>query len=352
MSIEFWLWFQPQIRPTGFAINFLFNTARAERKVRLCVKLFDFFPRSIVIRLTWNLLRFVPNSVEIRMWNFRKKLFRENFSEILLKTKAILYRNSWNFASLSAILFWVCIALIKLSQVLSYVVCTQVRRHVHKQTTKRRYGEEKPGRFVFGKPVFFTLGLGLSAPYSFGISVSNFYQIFLTMSIDFWLRFQPQIRPTEFAINFLFITASAERKVRLCVKLFDFFPRWILIRLTWNLLRFVPNSVEILTWNFRKNFFGRIFQQFYWNLGYRNSWNFAPHSAFLFWVRIALKKFAQVLSYVVCTQIRRHVHKHTTKRRYGGETPGRFVFEKPVLFTLGLGLTTPYSMGILVWNCY
>jgi len=46
--------------------------------------------------------------------------------------------------------------------------------------------------------------------------------------------------------------------------------------------------------------------------------------------------------------LRRHVHKQITKRRYGGVKPGRFVFGKPVLFTLGLGLTTPYSLGILV----
>jgi len=37
-----------------------------------------------------------------------------------------------------------------------------------------------------------------------------------------------------------------------------------------------------------------------------------------------------------------------TERRYGEEKPGRFVFEKPILFTLGLGLTAPHSFGILV----
>jgi len=40
--------------------------------------------------------------------------------------------------------------------------------------------------------------------------------------------------------------------------------------------------------------------------------------------------------------------KKIRKRRYGGEKLGRFVFGKPVLFTLGLGLTTPYSLGVLV----
>jgi len=61
-----------------------------------------------------------------------------------------------------------------------------------------------------------------------------------------------------------------------------------------------------------------------------------------------LKKFTQVLSYVVCTQVRRNVHKQNTETTYGEEKPGRFVFGKPVLFTLGLGLITPYSLGILV----
>jgi len=149
----------------------------------------------------------------------------------------------------------------KFRQVLSYVVCTQVRRYVHKQITKRRYGGEKPGRFVFGKPILFTLGLGFTTPYSSGILVWNFYQTFVTVSTEFWLRFEPQIGPTRLAINFLFITAMAERKVRLCVKVFYFFCGWKLIRLTWNLSRFVPNSVEILTLNFSIKLFRENFSE-------------------------------------------------------------------------------------------
>jgi len=56
-----------------------------------------------VIRLTWSLSRSLPNSVEIVTWNFSKKLFLENFSEILVQTMAILYQNLWNLALLSAI---------------------------------------------------------------------------------------------------------------------------------------------------------------------------------------------------------------------------------------------------------
>jgi len=66
--------------------------------------------------------------------------------------------------------------------------------------------------------------------------------------------------------NILFIVRPGG-KVRLCVKLFDFYRGWILIRLTWNFSRFVPNSVEILTWNFGENYFGRIFQKFCANQG-------------------------------------------------------------------------------------
>ena len=73
----------------------------------------------------------------------------------------------------------------KFTQVLSYVSCTQVRRHVHKQTTKRRYGKEKPGRFLFGKPILFTLSLRLTTPYSMGILVWNFYQTFFTVYVEF-----------------------------------------------------------------------------------------------------------------------------------------------------------------------
>jgi len=102
-----------------------------------------------------------------------------------------------------------------------------------------------------------------------------------------------------------------------------------------------------------KNYFGIVFHKFCANQGYplqKNLWNFSLLSPILSWVHSALKKFTQALSYIVWTQEKRHVHKQTTKWRYREENPGRFVFEKPFLFTLGLGLTTPYSLGILVWK--
>jgi len=200
--------------------------------------------------------------------DFQEKTVSCGFFRNFVQTKAILYQNLWHFALLSAILFWVCIALKKFAQVLSYVICTQVRRHVHKQITKRRYEEENPRHFVFRKPVLFTPGLGLTTPYSLGILVWNFYQTFVTVSVEFFLRFEPQIRPTRLEINFLLITAKAERKVRLCVKLFDFFRGWKLIRLTWNLSRFVQIQGRFLRGISGKNCFGRIFQKFCANQGY------------------------------------------------------------------------------------
>jgi len=91
--------------------KFFIHHCKGWRNVCLCVKLFDFFRGWILLCLTRNLSRFVSNSMEILTWNFRKKLFRENFSEILCKPKTILYQNLWNFTQLCAILLWVRIAL-------------------------------------------------------------------------------------------------------------------------------------------------------------------------------------------------------------------------------------------------
>jgi len=171
---------------------------------------------------------------------------KSNFGRIFQKScvnQGILYQNLWNFALLSEILFWVRIALKNFRQVLSYVVCTQVCRHVHKQITKTRYGGENPGGFFFRKTSFVHSRSGNYYALLLGYFRMNFYQTFVTVTTEFWMRFEPQVRPTGLAINFLLITVRAERNVRLCVKLFDFFREWILIRLTWNLSRFVPNSV-------------------------------------------------------------------------------------------------------------
>jgi len=89
-------------------------------------------------------LHFVPNSVDILAWNFRKKQFWKNFSEILCKPRLSSTKTCEISPYFLGILFWVRIALKKFTHVLSYAVYTQVRKHVHKQITERRYGAEKP----------------------------------------------------------------------------------------------------------------------------------------------------------------------------------------------------------------
>ena len=65
----------------------------------------------------------------------------------MCKPRLSATKKLWNFSLLSPILSWVHSALKKFTQAISYIVWTQERRHVHKQTTKRRYGEENPGLF-------------------------------------------------------------------------------------------------------------------------------------------------------------------------------------------------------------
>ena len=206
----------------------------------------------------------------------------------------LIQQNLWNFGLISAISFWVRIALKKkFTQALSYVVCTEARRHVHKRITKKRYGEETPGRFVFGKPVLFTLGVGLTTPYSLGILVWNFYQTFVTVSIEFWLRFEPHIRPTRLAINFLFVTARAERKVRLCVNTHPFDLKFV---------AFCPKFSGDSWVEFQEKTILGEFSEILCKtkaILYRNLWNSGLISAISFWVRIALKKI-HTSTFVCC----------------------------------------------------
>jgi len=156
----------------------------------------------------------------------------------------------------------------KITQVLSSVFCTQVRRHVHKQITERRYREEKPGGFVFEEPVLFTLGMGLTAPYSLGILVSYSYQTSVIVFIEFWLRFDPRLVPQD--SQYIFYSSLPGLKglfVRVwnCLILFlgEYSSVWpeicrVLSQIQWTFLRGISG----------KNHFGRIFQKFCANQGY------------------------------------------------------------------------------------
>ena len=74
---------------------------------------------------------------------FKEKLFRENFSEILCKSRSSSTETCEISPYFLYFLFCVRILLKKFTRVLSYVVCSQLRIYVHKGITKRRYGEEK-----------------------------------------------------------------------------------------------------------------------------------------------------------------------------------------------------------------
>jgi len=100
------------------------------------------------------------------------------------------------------------------------------------------------------------------------LSVWNFPQTFVSVSVEFWLRFEPEIRSERLEINCLFINARAEMKVHSCAKLFYFFRGWILICLTWNFSRVVPIQWRFLRGILGENYFGRICQRFCANQGY------------------------------------------------------------------------------------
>jgi len=118
------------------------------------------------------------------------------------------------------------------------------------------------GHFVFGKPVLFAFSLGLTTPYSLGILVWKFYQTFFHcvywVLSDIWA---PNSSHKIFTICFLHHCQGWKEGSFVCETAW-FFPMHILICLTWNWSRFVPNSVKILTWNFRKKLFWGNFSEF------------------------------------------------------------------------------------------
>ena len=241
----------------------------------------------------------------------------------------------WNFALLSTILFWVCIALKKFGQVLSYVVCTQVRRHVHKQITKRRYREEKAKTFFFRKTSFVhsrsvtycALLLGY-----FGLKfLPNGHHCVYCVLAEIWAPDSSH----RIGNKKNFITARAERKVRLCVKLFDFFAGehsfvWpevcrVLPQIQWRFLRGILG----------KKYFRRIFQNFFANPGYHplaKLVKFRPTFCNFILGPYCAEKIC-TSTFLCCLHPGKEACAYTNhKRRYEEEKPKRFVFGKPVLF--------------------
>jgi len=240
------------------------------------------------------LSRFVQKQWRFLHWIPGKNYFGRIFQKFSSKsTLIILYQNLWNFSLLSAILFWERVALKKFTQVLSYVFFTKVRRSFHKQIIKRSYGEERPRHFISGKWVLITPVLGLTTRYSLGILAWNFYQTLFILSIDFWLRFEPQILSTRFAINF-FIHHCQGWKEGLFVRETVWFFSWVNTHpFDLKFVAFCPKFSRDSYVEFQeKTISGELFRNFVQTKAiiYQNFGNFALVSTILFWVRIALTK--------------------------------------------------------------
>ena len=293
-------------------------------------------------------------------WRFLREISEKNYSGRIFQTFSCKPRlTSTETCEISPyflqFLFCVRITLKKFTQVLSYVVSTQVRRHVHTRITKGRYGEEKPGRFVFGKPVLFTLSFGTYFALLLGCFGMKFWPNI--RHCVYWLLAEIWAPDSSHKTGNKFFTDHCQGWKQgsfVCetvwffswvnTHLFD--PKFLVFRPKFSGDSYVKFQEKTISVEFFRNF--RANQSY---LSSTETCEISPYFLqFLFCVRITLKKLTQVLSYVVCTQVRRHVHKWITKGRYREEEAGRIVSGKPILLTLGLGLTTPYSLGVLVWN--
>jgi len=108
------------------------------RSASVCETVWSFF------RLNTHLfdLKFVASCAKFRRDSyveFQQKILFEKVFINFGHSKAILFPDFWNLALLSAIflkLILRCKILKNFTQVLSYIVCIQLRRHVQKQNTK------------------------------------------------------------------------------------------------------------------------------------------------------------------------------------------------------------------------
>jgi len=209
------------------------------------------------------------------------------------------------------------------------ICCLHSTREAHQKTKhKKKIWRGTSKMFCFRKTCFsilFPLGLGLVTPYFLGVLIWNFYLTFLFVSTQLWPRFEPQIRSISFAMKFLFVTAKAERKVRLCV---------------WNCLIFLlteystvwPEICRVLSQILlrllhrisAKNLFGKIYQKFRQLQSYplfkflKSSPSFCNFSR----AHITLKKFEKIHigTLTCCLHPTKEAHpkiKYKTKKIWG-----------------------------------
>jgi len=183
-----------------------------------------------------------------------------------VQTKAILCRNLWNSGLITAISFWVRIAL-KISHTHFRMMFaprqggTSINESQKEDTWKKRQDVLfSENRFCYSRSgTYYALLLGY-----FGLKFLPDIRhcVYWTLA-EVWAPNQShKIGNKSFIRHY-----QGWMEVRLCVKLFDFFCGWILIHLIWNLLR------SQIQWRFLggisgKNYSGRIFQKFCANQGY------------------------------------------------------------------------------------
>ena len=271
---------------------FLLLIVTTEKKVCFSLKLFDHF----LTEYSSDWAEICRVLSQILLGIFQQEIHFAKCSWNFLHSKALLFPDLQNSSVVSSFLFWVHIALISSENTYtSTFICRlyPVKDACSKWKHRKRYKAEKPERSIFEKtsfPVLFAIGLRVITPYSLGVLIWNFYHTFLIVCIELWLRFQPQIRSTKFAMNFLFIIVTNERKFRFCVKLFDHF----LTGYSFFWAEICRASSQILLVFFHKISSRNYFWKCSRNLLHSKAFlspdlrNFALVSAILFWVHIAL----------------------------------------------------------------
>jgi len=208
----------------------------------------------------------------------------------------VLYRNLWNFAVFSEILFWDRIAGKKFTQVLSYVVCTRVRRHVHKKNHKKKIRGSKARTFCFRKTSLVHPRSGTSYALQlrcFGLKflpdvLYHVYWVLATISAPysshkignkFFIHHCQDGKEGSFVCETVWFFSWANTHP-FDVKFVAFYPKFS-----------GDSYVEFQD----KTISGEFFINFVQTKAmlYRNLWNFALLCEILFWVRIALKKFTK-----------------------------------------------------------
>ena len=101
--IEFWLRFEPQIRRTRLTIKFFIHHCQGWKEGSFVCETVWFFSWLNTHPFDLKYVAFCPKFSVDSYVELHEKLLRENFSEIFVQTKTILYQNLWNFALLSVI---------------------------------------------------------------------------------------------------------------------------------------------------------------------------------------------------------------------------------------------------------